>query len=387
MKHFEEKACLCALNRVFGFKPKIALALISHFGSASEVFSLNEKELNLVLGPYAGYKAHLGLASAEKEAKELEALARDGIRFVGWTEDEYPVLLKQCEDAPAGLYIRSRTPTEELFKPRREIAIVGTRDLSLYGRELCEKTAAAFARTEEKPRIISGLALGADICAHKAAIENKIETIAVMATGPETIYPYRHREFALRLCETPGCALVTDYPPGTAPLAIHFLRRNRIIAGLSEALLLIESKIKGGGMMTSRLAFSYNRDVYALPGRIDDIRSQGCNYLIKNKIAEPITSVDELIKSLKLSSTGRSCTENVNERLNTTYSGIISDDRISRMSVLLLAIRQERGITLDELCQCCGMDYSTVSTLARTLEADGFITIDLMQRCSILSRK
>ena len=387
MKYFEEKACLCALNRVFGFKPKIALALISHFGSASEVFSLNEKELNLVLGPYAGYKAHLGLASAEKEAKELEALARDGIRFVGWTEDEYPVLLKQCEDAPAGLYIRSRTPTEELFKPRREIAIVGTRDLSLYGRELCEKTVAAFARTEEKPRIISGLALGADICAHKAAIENKIETIAVMATGPETIYPYRHREFALRLCETPGCALVTDYPPGTAPLAIHFLRRNRIIAGLSEALLLIESKIKGGGMMTSRLAFSYNRDVYALPGRIDDIRSQGCNYLIKNKIAEPITSVDELIKSLKLSSTGRSCTENVNERLNTTYSGIISDDRISRMSVLLLAIRQERGITLDELCQCCGMDYSTVSTLARTLEADGFITIDLMQRCSILSRK
>ena len=387
MKHFEEKACLCALNRIFGFKPKIALALISHFGSASEVFSLNEKELNLVLGPYAGYKAHLGLASAEKEAKELEALARDGIRFVGWTEDEYPVLLKQCEDAPAGLYIRSRTPTEELFKPRREIAIVGTRDLSLYGRELCEKTVAAFARTEEKPRIISGLALGADICAHKAAIENKIETIAVMATGPETIYPYRHREFALRLCETPGCALVTDYPPGTAPLAIHFLRRNRIIAGLSEALLLIESKIKGGGMMTSRLAFSYNRDVYALPGRIDDIRSQGCNYLIKNKIAEPITSVDELIKSLKLSSTGRSCTENVNERLNTTYSGIISDDRISRMSVLLLAIRQERGITLDELCQCCGMDYSTVSTLARTLEADGFITIDLMQRCSILSRK
>lgn len=387
MKHFEEKACLCALNRVFGFKPKIAIALISHFGSASEVFSLNEKELNLVLGPYAGYKAHLGLASAEKEAKELEALARDGIRFVGWTEDEYPVLLKQCEDAPAGLYIRSRTPTEELFKPRREIAIVGTRDLSLYGRELCEKTVAAFARTEEKPRIISGLALGADICAHKAAIENKIETIAVMATGPETIYPYRHREFALRLCETPGCALVTDYPPGTAPLAIHFLRRNRIIAGLSEALLLIESKIKGGGMMTSRLAFSYNRDVYALPGRIDDIRSQGCNYLIKNKIAEPITSVDELIKSLKLSSTGRSCTENVNERLNTTYSGIISDDRISRMSVLLLAIRQERGITLDELCQCCGMDYSTVSTLARTLEADGFITIDLMQRCSILSRK
>lgn len=387
MKQFEEKACLCALNRVFGFKPKIAIALISHFGSASEVFSLNEKELDLILGPYSGYKSQLGMASAEKEAKELEALAREGITFVGWTEDEYPALLKQCEDAPIGLYIRSSTPTAELFKPRREIAIVGTRDLSIYGREICEKTVAALSRTEEKPRIISGLALGADICAHKAAIENKIETIAVMATGPESIYPYRHKEFALRLCETPGCALITDYPPGTAPLAIHFLRRNRIIAGLSEALLLVESKIKGGGMMTSRLAFSYNRDVYAIPGRIDDIRSQGCNQLIRDKVAEPMISIDGFIRSLKLSSTGKAGTENLNERLSTAYSGIISDDRISRMSVLLLAIRQERGITLDELCQCCGMDYSMVSTLARTLEADGFITIDLMQRCSILSRK
>ena len=387
MKHFEEKACLCALNRVFGFKPKIAIALISHFGSASEVFSLNEKELDLILGPYSGYKSQLGMASAEKEAKELEALAREGITFVGWTEDEYPALLKQCEDAPIGLYIRSSTTTAELFKPRREIAIVGTRDLSIYGREICEKTVAALSRTEEKPRIISGLALGADICAHKAAIENKIETIAVMATGPESIYPYRHKEFALRLCETPGCALITDYPPGTAPLAIHFLRRNRIIAGLSEALLLVESKIKGGGMMTSRLAFSYNRDVYAIPGRIDDIRSQGCNQLIRDKVAEPMISIDGFIRSLKLSSTGKAGTENLNERLSTAYSGIISDDRISRMSVLLLAIRQERGITLDELCQCCGMGYSMVSTLARTLEADGFITIDLMQRCSILSRK
>ena len=296
-------------------------------------------------------------------------------------------MLKQCEDAPVGLYVRSSTPLDELFSPRREIAVVGTRDLSLYGRELCEKTVAALSATDEKPRIISGLALGADICAHKAAIENRIETIAVMATGPETIYPYRHREFAMRLCETPGCALVTDYPPGTAPLAIHFLRRNRIIAGLSEALLLIESKIKGGGMMTSRLAFSYNREVYALPGRIDDIRSQGCNYLIKNKIAEPITSIDGLIKSLRLSSSGINRAENMADKLSTTYSGKVSEDRISRMSTLLLAIRKERGISIDELCQHCNMDYNIVATLVRTLEADGFITIDLMQRCSILSRK
>lgn len=387
MKNFEEKACLCALNRIFGFKPKIALALISNFGSASEVFSMRDKDIDLVLGPYSAHTKGLKKASVEKEARELERLADGGISFMGWTEEGYPEALKQCEDAPVGLYIRSRTPVEELFRPRREISIVGTRDISLYGKEWCEKAVKALSQTAEHPRIISGLALGTDICAHKAAVENGLETIAVMATGPEDIYPYRHREFAMKLCETPGCALITDYPPGTAPLAIHFLRRNRIIAGLSEALLLIESKIKGGGMMTSRLAFSYNRDVYALPGRIDDIRSQGCNWLIRSKIAEPIISTDGLIESLGLTPAETHSTDNSGYNIFQAYAGRLSEDRISRMASLLLAIRQERGITLESLCLRCGMDYGQVATLTGILEADGFICIDLLQRCSILIRK
>ena len=387
MKNFEEKACLCALNRIFGFKPKIALALISNFGSASEVLSMRDKDIDLVLGPYSGYTKELKMASVEKEARELERLADGGISFMGWTEEAYPEALKQCEDAPVGLYIRSRTPVEELFRPRREISIVGTRDISLYGKEWCEKTVKALSQTAEHPRIISGLALGTDICAHKAAVENGLETIAVMATGPEDIYPYRHREFAIKICETPGCALITDYPPGTAPLAIHFLRRNRIIAGLSEALLLIESKIKGGGMMTSRLAFSYNRDVYALPGRIDDIRSQGCNWLIRSKIAEPIISTDGLIESLGLTPLEACTADNPEYNIRQAYAGRLSEDRIARMASLLLAIRQERGITLESLCLRCGMDYGQVATLTGILEADGFICIDLLQRCSILIRK
>ena len=387
MKNFEEKACLCALNRIFGFKPKVALALISNFGSASEVLSMRNKDIDLVLGPYSGYTKELRMASVEKEARELERLADGGISFMGWTEEGYPEALKQCEDAPVGLYIRSRTPVEELFRPRREISIVGTRDISLYGKEWCEKAVKALSQTAEHPRIISGLALGTDICAHKAAVENGLETIAVMATGPEDIYPYRHREFAMKLCETPGCALITDYPPGTAPLAIHFLRRNRIIAGLSEALLLIESKIKGGGMMTSRLAFSYNRDVYALPGRIDDIRSQGCNWLIRSKIAEPIISTDGLIESLGLTPLEACTSDNPEYNIRHAYAGRLSEDRISRMASLLLAIRQERGITLESLCLRCGMDYGQVATLTGILEADGFICIDLLQRCSILIRK
>ena len=140
-------------------------------------------------------------------------------------------------------------------------------------------------------------------------------------------------------------------------------------------------------MATSRLAFSYDRDVFALPGRVDDIRSQGCNYLIKNKIAEPIISTDELIKSLGLSYSGKKREENWESRLERTYSGKIADDRISLMAAVLLAIRKERGITLDELCTSCGMEYGIISTLTRILETDGFISIDLMQRCSILTHK
>lgn len=387
MKDFEEKACLCALNRIFGFEPKIAHAMLAHFGSASEVFSLKEKEVEQILGPYSRYRQSIRLSAVEKESIELERLERKDIRFLGCTEEGYPPLLKECADAPVGLYIRSRTPPEEIFMPRKEIGIVGTRDLSPYGKEWCTKIVEAFAGTESRPRIISGLALGTDICAHKAAVECGLETIAVMATGPEDIYPGRHREFALRLCDTPGCALVTDYPPGTAPLAIHFLRRNRIIAGLSEALLLIESKVKGGGMMTSRLAFSYNRDVFALSGRVDDTRSQGCNYLIKNKIAEPIISPEDLIESLKLGPSSPRRREDWQEGLAREYGSRMSQDRISGMSAILLEIRKERGIQLEELCARCRMDYSQVAMLAGILESDGFISIDLLQRCTIMSRK
>lgn len=387
MKYFEERAYLCALNRIFGFEPKIAHALLSHFGSASEVFSINEREMDMILGPYSRYRKSLQISAVEKEAKELEKLAEKGICFLGWNEEAYPDLLRQCEDAPAGLYIRSMTPPEELFRPRKEIGIVGTRDLSLYGREWCMKTVEAMAETKVKPRIISGLALGTDICAHKTAVEYGLETIAVMATGPETIYPARHREFALRLCETPGCALITDYPPGTAPLAIHFLRRNRIIAGLSEALLLMESKIRGGGMMTSRLAFSYSRDVYALPGRVDDIRSQGCNYLIRNKIAEPIISTADLMESLGLGNHRTINKKDWKDWLAREYEDRMTTDRISEMTAILDVIRKERGIQLEELCSRCGMSYSQVAMLTGILETDGYISIDLLQRCAIVSRK
>ena len=382
MENFEEKACLCALGKIFGFKPKIALALIEHLGDAMEVFKMERKELELLLGPHSQYVELIRKSAVYEAADELEKYAKLDISFIGWTEDHYPLLLKECPDAPVGLYIRSRTHASKLW-PHKKVAIVGTRDVSSYGQEWCARCVYGLASSEEKPLIVSGLALGTDICAHKAAVEAGLPTIAVMATGPESIYPYRHKSFAEEMYQIPGCALVTDYPPGTAPLAVHFLRRNRIIAGLSDATVLIESKIKGGGMMTARLAFSYDREVYALPGRVDDVRSQGCNSLIRSKIAEPLTSVPEFLDSLGMKSSGAGDTVSDMESLSATYRNAASADRLDQMARLLKIIRQKRGITVEELAEVSALGYAKTVELTSRLETDGFIRTDLLQRCSI----
>ena len=382
MENFEEKVCLCALGKIFGFKPKIALALIEHLGSAHDVFKVKRHELEMLLGPHSQYTDIIRKSIVYEAAEELERYAKLDISYTGWSEEHYPQILKECPDAPIGLYIRSKTHASELWQ-QKMISVVGTRDISSYGKEWCIKCIDALASCEAKPLIVSGLALGTDICAHKRAVEAGLPTIAVMATGPESIYPYRHKSFAEELYQIPGCALITDYPPGTAPLAIHFLRRNRIIAGLSAATILIESKIKGGGMMTARLAFSYDRDVFALPGRVDDIRSQGCNMLIRSKIAEPLISTPELLNSLGMHSVHQSRSVSNIDIIVSTYSSNTPADRLSQMAILLKTIRQKRDITIEELAEESGISYSRTVELTTRLETDGFIRTDLLQRCSI----
>ena len=382
MENIEEKACLCALNRIFGFEPKIGLTLISHFGSALEVIRLGEDKIDKVIGPYSKYKGRITPQAVKDAASELETLAHRGISFHGITEASYPPLLRECEDAPIGLYVRSTTPAEELWK-RSAVSIVGTRDISPYGKEWCRKIVNGLSTTTHKPVIVSGLALGVDIEAHRSAIDYGLPTIAVMATGPDSIYPYRHRAFADTLASTNGCALVTDYPPGTAPLPVHFLRRNRIIAGLSGATVLVESKSKGGGLMTCRLAFSYNRDVYALPGRIDDTRSQGCNELIRQKIAEPISSVPALIESLGMTAAATGSQLNDRERLTIHYGRHLAAQDIDIMTGMMALLRRKRGMTAEDLALSLKIAYLKASELIAFLEIDGFVTRDLFQRCSI----
>ena len=385
MENFEEKACLCALNRIFGFEPKYGQALISHCGSAADVFKLKEDELEQLLGPFSKYRGRICTRAVDEAAEELLRLSETDIVFCGMGEDDYPPLLPECEDPPIGLYIRTSTPLKTLWNDN-SIAVVGTRDISPYGREWCEKIVRALAETDRPPLIVSGLALGTDITAHRSALEAGMPTIGVMATGPESVYPSRHHDFATKMCSTEGCALITDYPPGTAPLAIHFLRRNRIIAGLSRAVLLVESKIRGGGMMTCRLAFSYNRDVYCLPGRADDIRSQGCNELIRQKIAEPITSLTQLTQSLGMLSRPRKSAD-LRELVSASYTGRLSEEDVEMMAKILLTIRKNTGICIDEVAAVCNMDLRHTCEAVNMLEIDGFISIDLLQRCSIKTKK
>lgn len=384
MEITHEKACLCALNRIFGFEPKISLALISHLGSAADVFALKQSELDLLLGPYSKYRGCISQKPLENAYHELEHLRSRGIDFIGFSEDRYPAALKECEDCPTGLYVRGTSP-EPAWNNRRIISIVGTRDLSPYGREWCEKLIGSLAEVpdKDKPTIVSGLALGTDICAHKMALSCGLPTVAVMATGIDTVYPSRHRSFAEEISRHPGSALITDYPPETAPLAIHFLRRNRIIAGMSEATVLIESKIKGGGMMTARLADSYNRAVYALPGRVDDLRSQGCNHLIHSRTAIPITTVVEFLKELGIRQSRKSMATNDTENMKAIYHGSLPEEKILQMGNILLAVRKERGMTVEEISVATGMEYSHTNQLVGMLEADGIISRDLLQRCFI----
>lgn len=372
------------MNRIFGFEPKIGLEILAHLESAEALFGLDSEGLDRLMGPFSKYRNLIREETVYTEARELTRLADNGISFCGWTEDIYPELLKECEDPPIGLYIRSSTPLQKLWEPCRRIAVVGTRDITPYGREWCERIVRSMSLSDDRPVIVSGLALGTDITAHRTALDSGLPTIGVMATGPEDVYPYRHKDFANRLVSTPGCALITDYPPGTAPAALNFLRRNRIIAGLSEATILIESKLKGGGMMTCRLAYSYNREVYALPGRVDDIRSQGCNDLIRRKIAEPVTSEAKLLESLGLTMRRKSSHAGLEACLRAAYGNSSSPERLAMMAAILRTIAGNRGIVMDDLPAATGIDFRTVAELAGILEIDGFISIDMLRRCTII---
>lgn len=384
MDNFEEKAAACTLNRLFGFKPAIARTLTGKLGSAAAVFRLSREEKEAVFGPGSPYPDKLNQEELDQSAAELEWLRKEGFHFIIPGDGIYPDALLECPDAPAGLYLRSDNVSPSLFNAGVAVSIVGTRDISPYGREWTYRIVEALADSLVRPTVVSGLALGVDGAAHEAALELGLPTVGVMATGIESVYPRMHSPMAARMARTPGCALVTDYPPFTSPQAVNFLRRNRIIAGLSKATVLVESKIKGGGLLTANLAFEYDREVFALPGRADDIRSEGCNRIIREKIAEPLTDLGAFVKGLGLGLLTRRNKAVLEEEISRVFSLSESEEDVRKLQQVAALIKKNRGITLDEICAGCGMDYKDARRYTGMLETEGIIYTDLLQRCSIV---
>lgn len=379
----DEKVCLCALNRIFGFEPAVARTLMGGFPNLTELFSLNDLQKTELFGPYSRHSALLTQDALEKEAAELRSISEEGILFLGLTEEGYPQRLMECEDAPAGIYVRCGGDAAKVINPEHAVAIVGTRAMTEYGREWCENIVSALASTKEKPTIISGLAYGTDYTAHRTALALGLPTIGTMATGPEDVYPSRHRRIAEAMASEEGCGLVTDYPPHTAPIAINFIRRNRIIAGMSDAVILTESAVKGGGMITARQAFSYDRDVFAVPGRCSDNMSQGCNMLIRENIAQIIDSTDGLIKALKFNGYGGTRKRFAPDRvISSTYNGEHGKD-CGTMSDILRTIHDNPGIQMEQIAIKLDKEYHKIAELVCRLECDGLVTTDIAGCCRI----
>ncbi len=277
-----------ALSLQPGLGPVTTRNLVAYCGSVEEVF--RQKKNLLVKIPGIGVQTALQLAKHnmfERAEEELKFVKQHDVRVLFYTDLDYPHRLQHCADAPVLLYFKG---TVSLNNPRT-IAIVGTRSATEYGKLFTEKFIADLKSHDVT--IVSGLAYGIDICAHKAAYRNEIPTIGVVAHGLDRIYPPPHKNFAVKMTERGG--LLTEYPAMTIPDRENFPSRNRIVAGISDATVVVEAAGKGGALITADIANSYNRDVFAVPGRVVDNFSSGCNEFIRQNRAALITSASDLL--------------------------------------------------------------------------------------------
>lgn len=268
-----------------------AKKLISYFGSAKELFSSSFKELKSVqgIGDVVASRLYANFDSALKSAEsELEYIYANDIGFVTLTDDAYPERLRECADSPTILYYKGMPD----FSGKHIVSIVGTRNATKYGVEFCNLFVSELAKKYPDAVVVSGLAYGIDVASHKAALENNLTTWAVLGHSLETIYPSAHKRVADKMLSSNG-ALISDFPHGTKIDPSNFVKRNRIVAGLCDALLVVESGEKGGSIITANIANNYNKDVFALPGNITSTYSRGCNKLIKTNRANLCESFDD----------------------------------------------------------------------------------------------
>ncbi|MBR1520786.1 MAG: DNA-processing protein DprA [Bacteroidaceae bacterium] len=291
----QELICAIALTKLKGLSLLNARTLYDALGSASEVFA-HRKDIVSVI-PDASPRlvealSHVEDATQEAE-QEMEFVEKKRLKVLTLNDDAYPQRLKECEDAPLVLFNYGDADLNR----QHVINVVGTRKCSEYGREVCRNFVAELKTLCPDVLIVSGLAYGIDICAHRAALDNGIDTVAVLAHGLDNIYPSMHRQTAADMIHQGG-GLLTEYTTQTRPEKMNFVRRNRIVAGMSDACVVVESPKKGGSLITAELSNSYNRDVFAFPGRVYDEYSAGCNKLIRENQATLLTGAEDMLEAL-----------------------------------------------------------------------------------------
>lgn len=268
-----------------------AKSLLTHFGTAEAIFKASKARLLDVPG-IGGQTACQILSNepVERAAAQLKFIEKHNVQVLFYTDEEYPARLRNCFDAPVLLYYRGNI---NLNHPRI-ISVVGTRKATSYGQQLCRQLAETLAPYEVL--IVSGLAYGIDIAAHQESLQYGIPTVGVLAHGLDRMYPSAHATIAHKMVSNGG--LLTEFPLLTVPDKENFPKRNRIIAGISDVTIVVEATSKGGALITADIANSYDRDVYAFPGRTTDLSSEGCNFLIKTNRAGLISHAKDLVYCL-----------------------------------------------------------------------------------------
>lgn len=308
--------------------------VLDEYGSATEVIKQHPNLIN-----------HDAIRFAQKE---LEFIEKHHIQTFFYKDDNYPYRLAQCSDSPLLLYAKGNMDVN----PQHVVSIVGTRMPSERGKDWCRNFVKELATQISDLTIVSGLAYGIDVTAHKAALEFGIPTLIIPAHGLDRIYPSTHRNIAIRALDNGG--ILTEYTTNTEPERFNFVARNRIIAGMADAVIVVESKKKGGSLITADMAVDYGRDVFALPGRIDDISSAGCNDLIKRNKAQLIESADELISAMQWKKKGGPT--------NSTQLELMYELSPQQQLLLNILREAEEGVHINQLIMETHIAYNIVSS-------------------------
>lgn len=283
-----------ALTKIPGLGAVGIKKLLDVMGDAESVF---RNRVNLVeIVPGVGERLVKALDCPEAflyAEQELKFIQKKTISCFSLNDEAYPTRLRECDDAPSLLFFKGNADLNAV----RVVSMVGTRHITEYGKRLCQQFVSGLKELCPNILVVSGLAYGVDICVHRESLFNELPTVGVLAHGLDRIYPATHRDTAVRMLDQGG--LLTEYISGTTPDRQNFVQRNRIVAGMSDATIVIESAVKGGALITAELAQGYNHDCFAFAGRVTDEYSQGCNNLIRDNKAILLQSAEDFVKAMR----------------------------------------------------------------------------------------